>query len=97
MSRLCIITKKRPLSGNNVSHANNKTKRKYYPNLQQFSFWSETLNRRIRVKGTPKVSKTITSKGGFDNWLLSVGESILPRNLKSVKKTILRRSTAAAE
>ena len=45
MSKRCIITKKRPLVGNNVSHANNKTKRKYLPNLQQYSFWSETLQK----------------------------------------------------
>lgn len=93
MSRICAITHKRPLSGHNVSHANNKTKRKYYPNLQQLSFWSETLGRKISLKASPKVSKTITSKGGFDNWLLEVKDCNLTSDLKSIRKTVLKRST----
>lgn len=92
MSRRCIITKKKPLTGNNVSHANNKTKRKYLPNLQQYSFWSETLQRNIDLKVVPKAAKTIAFNGGFDNWLVSSHNDFLDKKLKSIKKTILKRA-----
>lgn len=93
MSKRCIITKKRPLVGNNVSHANNKTKRKYLPNLQQYSFWSETLQKNISIKVVPKAARTIMKSGGFDNWL-SNNNSISDKALRNIKKTISKRASA---
>lgn len=92
MSRYCIITQKHPMVGNNVSHANNKTKRKYLPNLQAYSFWSETLQRNIKLKVVPKAAKTIAANGGFDNWL--IGTKNIDKSLVSIKKTILKRAQA---
>ena len=50
MARVCQVTGKGPMSGNNVSHANNKTKRRFLPNLQYRRFWLETENRRVRLR-----------------------------------------------
>lgn len=69
MSRKCVITKKGPMSGHNVSHANNKTKRRFLPNLQNFSFYSEILKRKVRLRITTRAVKTIEANGGFDEYL----------------------------
>lgn len=50
MARVCIVTGKKPMSGNNVSHANNKTKRRFLPNLQYRKFWVESENRWVRLR-----------------------------------------------
>lgn len=50
MARVCEVTGKRPMVGNNVSHANNKTKRRFLPNLQSKRFWSEATNRWVRLR-----------------------------------------------
>jgi large subunit ribosomal protein L28 len=63
MSRVCQITGKRPLVGNNVSHANNKTKRRQLPNLQQKRFWLESANRWISLRVTPRAMRTIDKYG----------------------------------
>ncbi|CAN5205430.1 50S ribosomal protein L28 [soil metagenome] len=63
MARVCEITGKRPQSGNKVSHANNKTKRKFYPNLQTKRFFIPEENKWIRLKLSTKAIKTINSKG----------------------------------
>jgi len=63
MARVCEISGKRPQSGNKVSHANNKTKRKFYPNLQTKRFFIPEENKWITLKVSTKVIKTINSKG----------------------------------
>ena len=63
MSRVCQITGKRPVTGNNVSHANNKTKRCFLPNLQQHRFWVESENRWISLRVSTKAMRTIDKKG----------------------------------
>ncbi|ANN78727.1 50S ribosomal protein L28 [Bordetella flabilis] len=63
MARVCQITGKRPMVGNNVSHANNKTKRRFLPNLQSRRFWVESENRWIRLRVTTKALRTIDKKG----------------------------------
>ena len=65
MARVCKITGKRPMSGNNVSHANNKTKRRFLPNLQSRRFWSESENRWIRLRVSNAALRTI-DKNGID-------------------------------
>lgn len=68
MARQCIVTGKRTRTGNNVSHANNKTKRRFLPNLQVHRFWVESENRFVRLRISTKALKTI-DKNGIDSVL----------------------------
>lgn len=63
MSRVCIITGKRPVTGNNVSHAQNKTKRRFLPNLHTHRFWSENENRYVSLRVSAKGMRIIDKKG----------------------------------
>ena len=63
MSKVCQVTGKKPMSGNNVSHANNKTKRRFEPNLQYKRFWLESEKRWVRLRVTARGIKTIDKKG----------------------------------
>ena len=63
MSKVCIVTGKRPMFGNNVSHANNKTRRRFEPNLQSKRFWVESEDRWIRLKVSAKAIKIINKRG----------------------------------
>lgn len=63
MARVCIVTGKRPMVGNNVSHANNKTKRRFMPNLQYRRFWVESENRWVRLRITSAGLRLIDKKG----------------------------------
>ena len=63
MSRVCQVTGKRPITGNNVSHANNKTKRRFLPNLQSRRFWVQSENRWIRLKVSTKGMRVIDKVG----------------------------------
>ena len=65
MARVCQVTGKGPMSGNNISHANNKTKRRFLPNLQRRRFWVETENRWISLRLTNAALRTI-DKNGID-------------------------------
>ncbi|SFU35381.1 LSU ribosomal protein L28P [Nitrosomonas eutropha] len=65
MARVCQVTGKRPMSGHHVSHANNKTKRRFLPNLQSHRFWLESENRWIRLRLTNAALRTI-DKNGID-------------------------------
>ena len=63
MSRVCQVTGKKPVSGNNVSHAHNKTKRRFLPNLHRHRFWVESENRWIRLRISAKGMRIIDKKG----------------------------------
>ena len=71
MSRVCQVTGKRPVSGNNVSHANNKTRRRFLPNLHTHRFWLESENRFVRLRVSNKGLRII-DKLGIDNDILNV-------------------------
>ncbi|MEX0828354.1 MAG: 50S ribosomal protein L28 [Haliea sp.] len=71
MSRVCQVTGKRPLSGNNVSHANNKTKRRFLPNLHTRRFWVESENRWVKLRVSHQGLRTI-DKNGIDQVLLDL-------------------------
>jgi len=68
MSKICQVTGKRPITGNNVSHANNRTRRWFLPNLHTHRFWVESENRFVRLKVSSKGMRTIDKKG-IDNVL----------------------------
>ena len=63
MSKICQVTGKRPVTGNNVSHAHNKTKRRFNPNLHLHKFWVESENRWVRLKVSAKGMRVIDKKG----------------------------------
>ncbi len=63
MSQVCQVTGKRPMTGNNVSHANNKTRRRFSPNLHTHRFWVESENRFVRLKVSSKGMRIIDKKG----------------------------------
>lgn len=65
MARVCIVTGKKPMSGNNVSHANNRTKRRFLPNLQNRRFWVESENRWVSMRLSNAALRTI-DKNGID-------------------------------
>ena len=65
MARVCIVTGKKPMVGNNVSHANNRTKRRFLPNLQYRRFWVESENRWVRMRLSNAALRTI-DKNGID-------------------------------
>jgi large subunit ribosomal protein L28 len=71
MARVCQVTGKKPMVGNNVSHANNKTKRRFLPNLQSRRFWVESENRWIRLRVTTNAIRTI-DKNGIDAVLVDL-------------------------
>ena len=78
MARVCQVTGKGPMSGNNVSHANNKTKRRFLPNLQYRRFWVESENRWVRLRVTANALRTI-DKVGIDSVLADLrarGEAV---------------------
>ena len=88
MTRKCELTGKMALTGNNVSHANNKTKRRFLPNLNMVSLASEKLEKSFKLKVSASALRTIDKKGGLDLYLLSADESLLSRNALKIKKDI---------
>jgi large subunit ribosomal protein L28 len=97
MSRRCIITGKTTLFGNNVSHANNKTRRRFIPNLQACSLVSETLGEIIRLRMTVSGLRTIEHCGGLDNWILGTKNTRLTPDLRHLKARIMGRNKATQQ
>ncbi len=88
MSRRCIVTGKGVLVGNNVSHANNKTKRRFMPNLQVTSLTSDALGRGVRLRLSARGVKTIEHAGGLDAWLLRTPDAKLDIDTRRIKRRI---------
>lgn len=74
MANVCMVTGKRPISGNNVSHANNRTRRRFSPNIHTHRFWVESENRFVKLKVSTKGMRTI-DKNGIDAVLVNVRAS----------------------
>ncbi len=95
MSRVCELTGKGPAVGNNVSHANNRTRRRFLPNLNDVTLMSETLGRTVKLKICAAALRTVDHRGGLDNFLDKARDGELsPRALK-VKKDIAKARAAA--
>jgi large subunit ribosomal protein L28 len=99
MARRCLITGKGVLTGNNVSHANNKTRRRFLPNLQQISLVSDALGVPVRLRLTTRGIRTVEANGGIDAYLLGRSDAKLSdeaRRLKrQIRKAAERRAAAA--
>jgi large subunit ribosomal protein L28 len=92
MSKKCELTGKNPLKGHRVSHANNKTKRRFLPNLKKAKFTSKILKRNLRLNVSNAAVRSVDKKGSFDLFLKSAKNKNLSLRLKKIKKTILSKS-----
>ncbi len=92
MSKKCELTGKIPLKGHNVSHANNKTKRRFLPNLKKVKFTSELAGRSLRLTVSNSGVRSVDKKGSFDEFLKTVKNKNLSPRLKKLKKVILVKS-----
>jgi large subunit ribosomal protein L28 len=96
MARRCGITGKGVLTGNNVSHANNKTRRRFLPNLQETSFYSDVLAASIQLRLSVKGIRTIEHNGGLDAFLLGTPNRDLPLEAQVLKRRISRAQAKKA-
>ena len=96
MSRRCDVSGKGMMTGNNVSHAHNKTRRRFLPNLQVVSLYSETLDKTVRLRVAASTLRTIEKKGGLDAYLLSCQDGRLGEEALKVKRQIKKAQAKAA-
>jgi len=89
MSRRCELTGKGPMTGNNVSHANNRTKRRFLPNLNDVSLQSETLGRAFRLRISAAALRSVDHRGGLDQFLAKARDGDLSENALKIKQEIL--------
>tara|TARA_B100000700_G_C14704995_1_gene696310 strand:+ start:182 stop:463 length:282 start_codon:yes stop_codon:yes gene_type:complete len=92
MTKKCELTGKMPLKGHKVSHANNKTKRKFLPNIKKVRFTSDILKRNLKLNVSNSAVRSVDKKGSFDNFLKDVASKKLSPRLKKIKKIILSKS-----
>ena len=96
MSRRCVVTNKAVMSGNNVSHANNKTRRKFLPNITETRVYSEALDKFFKIKVTAAGLRTLEHKGGFDAWLLDTAPTKLENaTLRKIRAQVVAKKEAA--
>ena len=88
MSRRCMITGKGVMSGNNVSHALNRTRRRFIPNVQDTSLFSESLQKWVKAKARAAGLRTVEHKGGLDKFLTSTAKTKLDPALRAVKAQV---------
>ena len=92
MSKKCELTGKSPLKGHNVSHANNKMKRRFLPNLKKVTFKSDILKRNIKLNVSNFALRTVDYKGGIDFYLKDVKSFKLSQRAKKIKSKILAKA-----
>ena len=92
MSKKCELTGTSPLKGNNVSHAKNKTKRRFLPNLKKVIFRSDILKKDIKLNVANAALRTVDFKGGLDNFLTSAKNTKLSKKVKKIKASISAKS-----
>ncbi|MCW2307129.1 50S ribosomal protein L28 [Rhodobium gokarnense] len=96
MARRCELTGKAVLTGNNVSHANNRTRRRFLPNLCDVSLLSDTLGKTVRLRVSASALRTVEHRGGLDAFLAKAADSTLSQRALSVKREIEKKRTAEA-
>ena len=96
MSRVCELTGKGPMVGNNSSHANNKTKRRYLPNLNDVTLQSEVLGRGVKLRISAAALRTVDHRGGLDAFMAKAKDSELSDNALKIKKEIAKAQAAQA-
>lgn len=96
MARRCGVSGKGVMTGHNVSHANNKSPRKFLPNLQRTSMLSDALGQTIRLRLSTNAIRTIERNGGLDAYLLKTNDATLSQTFRRIKARIERRLEAKA-
>ena len=96
MSRICELTGKGRQVGHNVSHANNKTKRTFLPNLQNVTLMSDSLERSVRLRVSTHGLRSVEHNGGLDNWLVKTSDTDLSLRARRLKRDIVKKLTPAA-
>jgi large subunit ribosomal protein L28 len=94
MSRRCELTGKSPMVGNNVSHANNKTKRRFLPNLNDVSLTSDTLNQTLSFRISASALRSVDHRGGLDAFLAKADEAELSPKALKLKRDIAKAQAA---
>ncbi len=95
MSRRCELSGKGPMVGNNVSHAHNKTRRRFLPNLNDVSLMSEALGRTFKLRVSSSALRTVDHRGGLDGYLLAARESELSEKAVKIKRDVEKALAAA--
>jgi large subunit ribosomal protein L28 len=95
MSRRCELSGKGPMTGNNVSHAHNKTRRRFLPNLNDVSLMSEALGRTFKLKVSAHALRTVDHRGGLDSYLLAAREVELSDKALKIKRDVEKALAAA--
>jgi len=96
MSRVCELTGKGRQVGNNVSHANNRTKRTFLPNLQNVTLLSEALDKSVKLRVSTHGLRSVEHVGGLDNWLGKTSEAKLSLRAARLKREIAKKAKATA-
>ena len=95
MSRRCELTGKGPMSGNNVSHANNKTRRRFLPNLNDVTLISDILGRSFQLRVSAAALRSVDHRGGLDAFLAKAKDGELSPRVQKIKKDIEKAQAAA--
>lgn len=96
MARRCELTGKGPMSGNNVSHANNKTRRRFLPNLVDVTLSSESLGKSYALRISASALRSVDHRGGLDAFLAKARDEELSPRVLAIKKEIAKAAQAAA-
>ena len=94
MARVCELTGKGRQVGHNVSHANNKTKRTFLPNLQNVTLLSDTLGEGVKLRVSTHGLRSVEHVGGLDNWLAKASDDLLSLKVQRLKRKIAKAKTA---
>ena len=94
MSRRCELTGKGPMSGNNVSHANNRTRRRFLPNLQDVTLMSDVLGQSFKFRISTSALRTVDHRGGLDAFMAKAKDTELSTTALKVKKDIVKATAA---
>ena len=96
MSRVCELTGKGPMSGNNVSHANNKTRRRFLPNLNDVTLTSEKTGRAYSLRISAAALRSVDHRGGLDAFLAKAKDTELSDRAQKIKRDLVKAESAAA-
>ena len=96
MARRCELTGKGVLTGNNVSHAHNKSRRRFLPNLHDKALHSEALGRMVRLKVSTNAIRSVEHQGGLDNYLLKASDDRLSQDARRIKRQVKNKLAASA-
>ena len=97
MSRICELTGKGRQVGHNVSHANNKTKRTFLPNLQNVTLLSDALGTGVKLRVSTHGIRSVEHVGGLDNWLLKTSDDDLSLRARRLKRDVRKAAAGTAE